>query len=182
VANVGVEISAPSLGPVPPGPETEALCRFLVDCTWTGQVEEGGMGPGSPAMTAVGRSKVAWISDGLWAVSDMEQRQFVGDQPVLTWKAHLIAGWDFSAREYRAAVGDSNGNLGLYAGQIVGDRLILTSVGEYTIWGQPTRLRLTWDVREPAAMKWRNETSVQGGPWTLVEEYTMRPTNGRSDG
>jgi hypothetical protein len=128
-------------------------------------------------MTAVGRSTVRWISDGLWAVADMEQQQFVGQTEVLTWKAHLIAGWDFSAREYRAAVADSNGNLGLYVGQIADDRLTLTSADEYTIWGRPTRLRLTWDVQDPTAMKWRNECSVQGGPWTLVEEYTMVPSN-----
>lgn len=164
-----------ALGPVRPGTETEALKRFLVDCTWTGEIEEGGMGPGSPAMTAVGKARVDWISDGMWAVSDMEQQQFIGGQEVLTWKAHLIAGWDFSANEYRAAVADSNGNLGLYSGQIDGNRLTFTSVGEYIIWGQPTMLRLIWDIQDSGTMKWRNEASVKGGPWTLVEEYTMVP-------
>ncbi len=110
VVNVGDKSIAASLMPVQPGPETEALRRFLVDCTWAGDVEAGGMGPGSPAMTAIGRATVEWISDGIWAVSDLEQQQFVGGKEVLTWKAHLIAGWDFSAREYRASVADSNGN------------------------------------------------------------------------
>lgn len=182
VVNVGDKSIAASLMPVQPGPETEALRRFLVDCTWAGDVEAGGMGPGSPAMTAIGRATVEWISDGIWAVSDLEQQQFVGGKEVLTWKAHLIAGWDFSAREYRASVADSNGNLGLYVGQIEGDRLTLTSMSEYMIWGQPTRLRFTWDVHGPGLMKWRNETSVKGGPWTLVEEYTMTPTNRQPEG
>jgi hypothetical protein len=132
-------------------------------------------------MTAVGQSTVRWIEDGIWAIADMKQQQFVGHTEVLTWKAHLIAGWDFSACAYRAAVADSNGNLGLYVGQIDGDRLILTSVGEYTIWGQPTRLRFTWNVQDPTAMTWRNEASVKGGPWTFVEEYTLVTTKRPSE-
>jgi hypothetical protein len=39
---------------VTPGPETAALARFHWDCEWTGTVEPGMMGPGSPRMSAVG--------------------------------------------------------------------------------------------------------------------------------
>jgi len=28
-------------------------------------------------MTAIGKAKVDWISDDIWAVSDMEQKQFI---------------------------------------------------------------------------------------------------------
>ena len=37
--------------PITPGPEMAALARFHTDVTWTGTIEAGGMGPGTPAMT-----------------------------------------------------------------------------------------------------------------------------------
>ncbi len=40
--------------PITPGPEMAALARFHTDVTWTGTIQAGGMGPGAPAMTAVG--------------------------------------------------------------------------------------------------------------------------------
>jgi hypothetical protein len=43
--------------PITPGPEMAALARFHTDVTWTGSIQAGGMGPGIPAMTAVGWGK-----------------------------------------------------------------------------------------------------------------------------
>ena len=40
--------------PAPPGAEMAVLLRFHRDITWTGTIAEGGMGPGTPAMTARG--------------------------------------------------------------------------------------------------------------------------------
>jgi hypothetical protein len=40
------------------GPEMAALGRFHRDVTWKGPIHEGGMGPGTPTMTAVGRGTV----------------------------------------------------------------------------------------------------------------------------
>jgi hypothetical protein len=42
-------------------------------------------------------------------------------------------------------------------------RLIFETVGD-----PPVRLRLVWDVSEPADMRWRNEMSVSGARWSLV--------------
>jgi hypothetical protein len=50
-----------------PGPETEALGRFVWNGTWTGTVEPRGMAPGSPAMDAQGRATCTWGLHGLWA-------------------------------------------------------------------------------------------------------------------
>jgi hypothetical protein len=36
-------------------------------------------------------------------------------------------------------------------------------------------LRLTWHDGGPDDFTWRNEMSVAGGPWMLVEEYRMHP-------
>jgi hypothetical protein len=45
--------------PTTSGAEVEALARFCPDVTWAEAIHEGGMGPGTPAMTADG-----WASTG----------------------------------------------------------------------------------------------------------------------
>jgi hypothetical protein len=39
-------------------------------------------------------------------VGDYEQDRFDGNTKVSTWKAHDVAGWDPSARQYRALLID----------------------------------------------------------------------------
>ena len=56
--------------PIGVGPEMAALGRFYRDVTWEGTIHEGGMAPGTPAMTAVGRGTVQAIQDGRWIVLD----------------------------------------------------------------------------------------------------------------
>ena len=56
--------------PIDVGPEMAALRRFYRDVAWEGTVREGGMGPGTPAMTGVGRGTVQAIQDGRWIVLD----------------------------------------------------------------------------------------------------------------
>jgi Protein of unknown function (DUF1579) len=153
--------------PITPGPEMEALARFHADVTWTGAIEEGGMGPGTPAMTAVGWGRHERIQDGRWIVGTYEQDQYLPDGTfVLKWQLHWVAGWDSASGEYRATIADNYGHADVMRGWIDGDRLTFKSIGD-----PPVRLRLVWDVSDPATMTWRNEMSVGGGPWSLVEEY-----------
>ncbi|MGP4051267.1 hypothetical protein [Streptomyces sp. 2A115] len=65
--------------PVVEGPEMEVLARFCRDMAWTGIVEAGGMGPGTPAMTARGSGRQERIQDGRWIVGTCEQDQFLLD-------------------------------------------------------------------------------------------------------
>jgi hypothetical protein len=37
---------------------------------------------------------------------------------------------------------------------------------------------MTWDASNPARLTWRNESSVDGRTWKLIETYTMTPTTG----
>ncbi len=41
-------------GPIAAGPEMKALGHFYRDFTWKGVIHEGGMGPGTPAVTGAG--------------------------------------------------------------------------------------------------------------------------------
>ena len=151
------------------GPEMAALARFYADVTWTGTIEDGGMGPGTPAMTARGRGTHTRLHDGLWIVGDYRQDQFLEDGTyVLTWQLHWVTGWDVDAQEYRAVLADNYGHADVLRGRIDGHRLVYESDG-------PVRLRLVWDVSDPAVAVWSNERSIAGGPWTLVETYRMIP-------
>jgi hypothetical protein len=73
--------------PIGVGPEMAALGRFYTDVTWEGVIREGGMGPGTPTMTGVGRGTVQAIQDGRWIVLDCEQDQYLLDGTfVLRWQ------------------------------------------------------------------------------------------------
>ena len=43
-----------------------------------------------------------------------------------------------------------------------------------TMTDGPVRQRMTWNLTDPAVMRWRNEISVNGSPFSLVEEYELR--------
>ena len=157
--------------PISAGPEMAALGRFYQDVTWNGIIHEGGMGPGTPAMTGVGRGAARLIQDGRWIVADCEQDQFLRDGTfVLKWQLHWVSGWDPEHGEYRAVMTDSYGHAGVYRGHIDGDRLVFESAET-----AGTRLRFTWDVSDPGVITWRNEMAIDEGSWFLIEEYPMVP-------
>ena len=143
--------------PITPGAEMAALLRFHRDITWTGSISAGGMGPGTPAMTAQGSGTHTTIQDGRWVVGDYRQEQYLLDGThVLTWQLHWVA--------------DCDGHAEVLRGRIDTDRLVFESTGD-----PPVRIRLTWDASDPATIVWRNETSTAGGPWSLIEEYRCTP-------
>jgi hypothetical protein len=129
------------------------------------------MGPGTPAMTGVGRGRVHAIQDGRWLVMDCEQEQFLADGTyVLKWQLHWVTGWAPEHGEYRAVMADNYGHAEVYRGRIDGDRLVFESTDTTGV-----RLRFTWDASDPAVMYWRNEMSADGDSWFLIEEYPMVP-------
>ena len=157
--------------PIDAGPEMRALGRFYRDVTWKGTIHEGGMGPGTPAMTGVGHSKAQVIQDGRWIALDSEQDQFLDDGThVLRWQLHWVSGWVPEHGEYRAVMADNYGHADIYRGRIDGDRLIFESIAE-----AGTRLRLTWDASDLGVINWRNEILLEDRSWLLIEEYQMTP-------
>ena len=90
-----------------PGLEMVALAPFYRDWTWTGVIEPGAMGPGSPAMTGVGFARCRPVLGGLWYQCEFEQDQRLLDgTPVLTWHLLWVTGWDARAQAYRASSAD----------------------------------------------------------------------------
>jgi hypothetical protein len=153
-----------------PGPEVAALAPFYRDWTWTGTIEPNGMGPGSPEMIGIGHATCRLVQDGLWWACDFEQEQRLVDGTfVLTWQLHWVAGWDGMARGYRASSADNNGpNLAIYRGHIDGNRLVYESLTDAL-----PRIRLTWILDDDTHARWRNEYTLDGTNWTLIEEYRM---------
>src|SRR5262245_4802906 len=142
---MSVEVEARAVPmPVQPGREMEDLSRFHVDVTWTGEIEAEAMGPGTPAMTAIGSGTHERIQGGRWIVGSYRQDQYLPDGTfVLAWELHWVAGWDPSVREYRAVLADCYGHTGVMRGEIEGNRLVFETIGE-----GPVSLRLTWELLE----------------------------------
>jgi hypothetical protein len=153
-----------------PGPQVAALAPFYEDATWTGRIQPDGMGPGSPEMIGRGSATCRLIQDGLWYDCDFEQDQYLLDGTlVLKWQLHWITGWDARVGEYRAASADNNGpTLAMYRGTIDGNRLVYEPIQE-----ELPRIRLTWELTESTHCKWRNELTLDGHTWSLIEEYDM---------
>jgi hypothetical protein len=106
---------------ISPEPELVALRRFLFDKgTALGTVKANLMGPGAPEMQAVARWSGGPIVDGLWFVGDYQQDQFKDDEFVLTWKAHMVPGWDGATRAYQGYFLDSNRVAAVCTGRIDG--------------------------------------------------------------
>jgi len=160
--------------PIEPGPEMVALQRFYPDVTWTGTVCAGGMGPGTPPMTATGRGTHELIQDGRWIVGTYRQEQYLTDG---TWQLHWVVGWDPTSQEYRATIADNYGHADVMRGWIDGDQLVFE-----TVTAAPVRLRMVWDATDPADIVWRNESSLDDTDWTLVEAYHLTPVTGAVTG
>lgn len=171
---IGAAIWQPRM-PLAAGPEMAALKPFHSDCTWTGYVSAEGMGPGSPRMEANGKATFMQIMGGVWFVGEFEQDQFVNGELVIRWMMHYVVGWNPEAGEYKIILVDNNGTAALMRGHIDGDRFVVESAGE-----GPVRLRLTWELGDNGYIKWRNESSINGGPWFLIEEYVCVPVTVRS--
>ena len=156
--------------PLQAGPEMRALSRFHRDVTWTGTISAGAFGPGSPPMTAVGEGVHQVIQDGLWIVGDYQQDQFLTDGTfVMRWQLHWVAGWDPVVNEYRATVADCYGHTEILRGWIDGNLLTFQTIGM-----QPVRIRLFWHIVDGTSMTWRNEVSIDGLPFQLIERYDCR--------
>jgi hypothetical protein len=128
------------------------------------------MGPSSPETTGRGRARCRLIQDGLWYDCDFEQGQRLPDGTfALLRQLHWITGWDAQAGEYRAASADNNGpTLAIYRGRIQGNRLVYEPIQQ-----DLPRIRLTCELRDPRHCAWRNEYTLDGESWNLIEEYDM---------
>jgi hypothetical protein len=104
-------------------------------------------------------------------VGDYEQDQLLEDGTfVLKWQLHWVCGWDPMAGEYKATIADNYGRAALLRGRIVADQMVFESISD-----QPPFIRLTWELSPQGSILWRNEMSLDGSSWMLVEDYEIEP-------
>jgi hypothetical protein len=158
--------------PTVPGDEMDALRRFHRDGTWSGTIHADGMGPGTPTQIAVGEARHHWIQEGRWVVGEYEQDQLTEDGVfILKWELHWVCGWDPMAGEYKATIADNYGRVAVLRGRIDNDLMLFESTTD-----QPPFLRLTWEATPHDTIIWRNEMSLDGSSWFLIEDYEITPT------
>ena len=165
----------PEPGPAKPGPETLALKPLAGTRVMTGTVKANAMGPGSPEMPSKGKHTCKWFMNNLWLQCDIEDAMGAGGK-TMKWIGHVILGWDFEARAYRATLVDNMGNLSMMSGKLEGTKLALETVSANTMMGQPVKERITFDWADAKAWKFTDERQLgKSAPWQLVEEGTMKP-------
>jgi hypothetical protein len=94
----------------------------------------------------------------------------------MTWKGHMVVGYDVNAKAYKATCVDNMGSLTNFDGMLEGTKFTLVTPTEVMMMGQMMKDRLTWDMADPKAIKFTDEHQVGGGNWTLIESTTMMAT------
>lgn len=176
---MGAPPSAEEMAPPKPGPETMALKPLATTLTLAGNVPANAMGPGSPAMTTKGTHSCKWSADKLWLNCEIKDTMGTGKQ-AMTWNGHMMIGWDFTAKMYRAVMTDNMGAAMMMQGKMDGAKLPLESVGDYQMMGHPMKMRFTMDMTDPKAFKYTDERDMgKSGKWTTFEEGTMKAGGGK---
>jgi hypothetical protein len=156
-----------------PGEPTEMLAKLFRSGEWAGRMLPGAFGPGSPQMPTLGTLSCQRIADGWWFLCDIESTAGSGDI-ALTWKGHLVVGWDPSSKSYKALLVDNIGMMVPLNGELSARKFILTSVAPLPLMGRMTSARFTWDFSDLQSVKFTNEHRQEGGQWILWEEEKIR--------
>jgi hypothetical protein len=157
-----------------PGAEMKAIAPIfgVGAASWKGDVKAGAMGPNSPATTSHGKVTLHSMFGGLWYACDVDETYGTG-KTAMTWKGHMIIGWDTNAKAYKGGSVDNMGAMTSWDGSLDGTKFSLVTPNEIMMMGQMMKDRLTWDMADPKAIKFTDEHQMGGGDWMLVESATM---------
>jgi Protein of unknown function (DUF1579) len=169
--------AAPPAGPPKPGAETKALGFFIGTMSGAGKVEPGAFGPGSPATTSKSKHTCKWAVDNLWVQCDISDTAGSG-KDAQTWVGHMLIGWDFEAKGYRAVGVDNMGTAFDLVGKMDGKKLVLESPREVMMMGTPIKFRISYDSSDPKALKFTDERSAKGAPFQLAETVSFKKSGG----
>lgn len=147
---------------------------FGRSATWTGTVPVGAMGPNSPAMPSHGKANCHPAFGGFCYVCDVEDLMGSGKE-AMTWKGHVVVGYDLASSSYRGFSADNMGALTTYDGTLDGKKFSLETPNEVMMMGQKMKDRLTWDATDENNIKFTDEHQMGGGPWTMFESSDMTP-------
>jgi hypothetical protein len=158
-----------------PGEETTKLKALAGNWTWTGEMKEGAMGPGSKAMKTTGKANCKWIDGNLWLQCDASDTS-----GPMKWQGTYTIGWDFMQKGYRSVMVDNMGSAGMMFGTLEGTKLTLDLPPGVTMDmnGHKMAMRISWDWTDAKAVKFTMEQQMDGGAWTVSEENTMKKAGG----
>jgi hypothetical protein len=158
-----------------PGAESKALAPFFgKGGTWTGKVSAGAYMPGSPEMTSKGKAVCHEAMGGFCYMCDVEETTGSGKQ-AMTWKGHMVVGYDMNAKAYHSFTADNMGALNEMDGTLDGNKFVLTTKAPITVMGQTMDDRLSWEHNSDGTVTFTDEHRPQGGDWALAETSVMHP-------
>jgi hypothetical protein len=157
-----------------PSEETAKLAKlFGSKKAWSGKIAADGMGPGTPEMPTKGKMDCRAIADKFFYSCDMDVTTGSGKQK-MTWKGHLVTGWDANAGAYKAHLIDNMGMMVSMDGALTDTTYQLTSTQEVPMMGQKMKIRFTWDWSDKKQVKYTNEHQVGDGAWQLFETEIIK--------
>ena len=172
--------------PAPPKPSEEIMAIrpiFNGAIAANGRVLPGAMGPDSKDAPSHMTGTCKDLFGGLSYACDIQDKVGAG-KTAMTWKGHMVVGWDVGAKAYKASVVDNMGAVGNYDGKLEGKTFTLETPTEVTEMGMKFKDRLVWDFSDPNAVKFIDQHQTGGGAWSTVEEQTgkgARAAGKRSD-
>jgi hypothetical protein len=164
-----------------PGAEPGELAKFFKGtATWKGNCPAGAMGPNSPAMSTKGEATFKEMLGGWWYVGDVSDEMGSG-KDAMTWKGHMIVGWDGGAKAYKAYSADNMGSSASWTGTLDGDKFVLETDQPVMQMGQSMKDRLTWARNADGTINFTDEHQLAGSTdWTPFETGVGKLSGGGS--
>ncbi len=146
------------------GEEEKRIAYFAGTWTSEGEMKASPMGP---AGKTSGTETCEWFPGGFHLVCRGE-----GTGPMGTGKNQSIMGYDPSEKTYTFYMNSSLGDGFFVRGNVAGK--VWTWNFENKMEGKVMKTRVTITEESPTAYSFKMESSVDGGPWTLIEEAKVR--------
>ena len=131
------------------------------------------MGPDSKEMTTHGRVMTHPLYGGLWYVCEVEDVMGTG-KAAMTWKGHMIVGYDLGAKGYRAVAVDNMGLSTPWEGSLEGNKFMLWTPSDVMMMGQMMKDRLTWVMQDDGTFSFTDEHKIGEADWMTAESGTMK--------
>jgi hypothetical protein len=163
---------------MPSGPSAESTALspfFAAGGSWTGRIPAGARGPDSPETTSLGKAVCRELYGGFWYLCEMQD--VIGtSEASITWKRHLLVGFDPALNAYRAMMVDNEGTMTLYEGELEERRFVLETPEAVLMMGQMMRQRLIWERREDGALVFTDQRQpAEDQKWRTFESGEFQP-------
>jgi hypothetical protein len=150
-----------------PGKETKLLAPLVGTHDKAGKKHPPMMKP----VDSEGTMKCAWTAGDLWLACDLDEK--IKGGPIDRFTGHLVVGWDFVEKGYRAFLVSNQGLSVPMNGWTQGGKLIFQSQEMSTPVGK-MKMRWTFDFADKKAVGFHDERSIGGMDWFTFEETTIR--------